>query len=161
MSRPARHFGMGQTSAAGGLLSKIGSDVVNVLGPMPAINFWDYLTSEPSGTTAADVLANAMGKPITQNETNLITAQNQQAIVQACGPGNADTPECQEAAQQAAQDINAAAQQSNQELAGFPYTGYEAAAGAVGAVTTAVSSISGWFWVALGAAGLIVLYEVL
>jgi hypothetical protein len=138
-ARSERRRGLGQSEFTGGGL-------------------YSYISSPPPGTDVWDVIENALGVPLTANQTAAINAQTAQAVTQACGQYTG-TQYCNQQLQTAQQDVTAAADQSNEELQGFPYTTYNAAANLWPSISNLGTSIPTWLWIALGGLGFILIFD--
>lgn len=117
-----------------------------------------YSASTPA-QSVSDVAANVMGKPLTQNEINALNAQTASEVQQACG-NQANTPSCNQQIQSAQAAVTAAAQQSNQQLAGPPYSYVLSAENYLNNLTLpSLSSLPSWVWWAAAALGFVLIYE--
>lgn len=113
----------------------------------------------PSGAQPLDTLANELGKPLTQDEINALNAQTASQVQQACG-NQANTAWCNQQIQSAQAAVTAAAQQSNQQLAGPPYSYVLAAENYLNKLTPpSLPSLPSWFWWAAAAVGFVLIYE--
>lgn len=129
-------------------------------GLLPALTTaaTEYTASVPV-QSASDVAANVAGKPLTQDEINALNAQTASQVQQACG-NQANTTWCNQQIQSAQAAVTAAAQQSNQQLAGPPYSYVLAAENYLNNLTLpSLPSLPSWIWWAAAALGFVLIYE--
>jgi hypothetical protein len=120
----------------------------------------DILTGQMPGTpapeTLSDIWSNALGLPMTQNEAASNVTACQQEVLAACGTDTTST-QCQTSVAQCAQNVNAAANQSNQQLCGFPYS--VVGCPNVGGNPQVSTTVPVWVWLVAAAVGLFAIYE--